>query len=73
MVARRTHVAVAAVHGVDSVLTWNLRHLANARLRPATDVAYRAAGYRPPVIATLDELMEPLPAPVPQSPPGAGG
>ena len=27
------HVAVAAVNGMDYLLTWNLRHLANATLR----------------------------------------
>lgn len=56
--ADAAHVAVAAVHGVDFVLTWNLRHLANAQLRPAMEAACRAAGYAPPVIATPDALME---------------
>jgi hypothetical protein len=26
------HIAVAAVHGVDYLLTWNCRHLANAQI-----------------------------------------
>lgn len=51
------HVAVATVHGMDYLLTWNLRHIANAEQRPLIDRTCRAAGYRPPVICTPDELM----------------
>ena len=51
------HVAVATVHGMDYLLTWNLRHIANAEQRPLIERACRAAGYRPPVICTPDELM----------------
>lgn len=51
------HVALATVHGVDYLLTWNLRHIANAERRPRIERACRAAGYRPPVICTPDELM----------------
>lgn len=46
-----------AAHGVEYLLTWNMRHIANAELRPAIEAACRAAGYAPPVIATPDELM----------------
>ncbi len=28
------HISVAAIHGVDYLLTWNCRHIANAVLRP---------------------------------------
>ncbi len=51
------HVAVATVHGMDYLLTWNLRHIANAEQRPLIERACRSAGYRPPVICTPDELM----------------
>ena len=51
------HVALATAHGVDYLLTWNLRHIANAERRPRIERACRAAGYRPPVICTPDELM----------------
>ena len=51
------HIALAAVHGIDYLLTWNLRHIANAELRPRLDAACRAHGYRPPVLCTPDELM----------------
>ena len=51
------HIALAAVHGIDYLLTWNLRHIANAELRPHLDHACRARGYRPPILCTPDELM----------------
>jgi hypothetical protein len=55
------HVGVAAVNGIDYLLTWNLRHLANAVLRGKIEEAVRAAGFVPPVICTPEELMEPKP------------
>lgn len=51
------HIALAAVHGMEYLLTWNLRHIANAEFRPALEAACRARGYRPPVLCTPDELM----------------
>ena len=51
------HIAVATVHGVDYLLTWNCRHIANAAMRQAIDRACRLAGYEPPVICTPEELM----------------
>ena len=50
------HIAVAAVHGVDFMLTWNCRHIANANKRHDIEQACRRAGYGPPVICTLEEL-----------------
>ena len=31
------HIAVAAVHGVDYLLTWNCKHIANAAMRQAIE------------------------------------
>jgi hypothetical protein len=53
------HVAIAAVNGTDYLLTWNLRHLANASIRGRIDAACRQAGLVPPIICTPEELMEP--------------
>ena len=53
------HVAVAAVNGMDYLLTWNLRHLANATLRGKIEGVCRDAGTVPPIICTPEELMEP--------------
>jgi len=51
------HVAVATVHGMDVLLTWNCRHLANAELLGDIARLIRSKGYEPPVICTPDELM----------------
>ena len=53
------HVALAAVHGIEYLVTWNCRHIANATARTAIERICRAAGYEPPVICTPEELMEP--------------
>ena len=50
---------IAAINGVDFLLTWNLRHLANAAIRGKIDEACRRAGLVPPIICTPEELMEP--------------
>ena len=52
------HVAIAAANGVEYVLTWNFRHMANAVVRPRIDAVCRNAGFEPPVICTPEELME---------------
>jgi hypothetical protein len=52
------HVAIAAMNGMDYLLTWNLRHLANAAIRGKIEAACRKAGIRPPIICTPEELME---------------
>jgi predicted nucleic acid-binding protein len=51
------HIALAAVHGIDYLLTWNSAHIANAELRPKLERACRDNGYEPPVLCTPDELM----------------
>jgi predicted nucleic acid-binding protein len=51
------HIAVAAVHGIDYLLTWNCKHIANARQRPIIEAICEASGYRPPVICTPEELL----------------
>ena len=52
------HIAVATVHGIDYLLTWNCKHIANAVMRPKIEAICRASGYEPPVICTPLELME---------------
>jgi predicted nucleic acid-binding protein len=52
------HLAIAAVQGMDYLLTWNLTHLANAVIRNAITNACRQRGYEPTVICTPEELME---------------
>lgn len=50
--------AIAAVHRVDYLLTWNLRHIANPRLIPLIDKSCRDSGYAPAVICTPIQLTE---------------
>jgi len=52
------HVALAAVHNMDFLLTWNCKHLANAFLRRKTMQIVERLGYTCPVICTPEELME---------------
>ena len=51
------HLAIAAVNGVEYLVTWNCRHLANATRRAEIEAAIRTAGYEPPVICTPEELL----------------
>jgi len=51
------HIAVAAVNGVQYLLTWNCRHLANAALRPIIEDTCSAGGFQPPIICTPYELL----------------
>jgi hypothetical protein len=51
------HVAVAAVHAVDYLLTWNCKHLANAQIARRIAVVCEKAGRKMPIICTPDELM----------------
>ena len=55
------HIAIAAVNGVDYLLTWNCKHLANATLRGRIEALVEEAGYACPVICTPEELMEDQP------------
>lgn len=51
------HIAAAAVHAINYLLTWNCAHIANATLRSRIDAVCRAAGYGSPVICTPQELL----------------
>ena len=50
------HIAIATVHGMDYLLTWNCKHIANAEMQTAVSRICRSAGYEPPVICTPEEL-----------------
>ena len=52
------HIAVAAVHGLDYLATWNCKHIANPAMRGTIESVCRAAGYAAPVICTPPELIE---------------
>ncbi|GIK36881.1 MAG: hypothetical protein BroJett011_07140 [Chloroflexota bacterium] len=51
------HLAIAAFHNIDYLLTWNYKHLANAEKRNLIVQAIQGTGYNSPIICTPDELM----------------
>ena len=51
------HVALAAVHRIDYLLTWNCRHIDNAETKPAIRAVCAVLGYPCPEICTPEELM----------------
>jgi predicted nucleic acid-binding protein len=52
------HIALATVNGMDYLLTWNFKHIANAVLRSKVEAVCRLQGYEPPIICAPFELME---------------
>ena len=55
--ADAAHIAVAAYHRIDFLMTWNLAHIANAELRRRIEAVCLASGYGAPILCTADELM----------------
>ena len=56
--ADAAHMAVAAFHEVDFLMTWNVAHIVNATLRRRVEDICREQGYGVPILCTPDELME---------------
>ena len=52
------HIAAAAVHHVDLLLTWNCRHIDNPSIKPTVRSICVTQGYRCPEICTPIELLE---------------
>ncbi len=52
------HIGTAAVHGMEYLLTWNCKHIANARMRNLIEGVCRNSGYEPPIMCTPEELTE---------------
>lgn len=51
------HIAVAAVHRIDYLLTWNFRHIDNAATKPVVRSICADAGYSCPEICAPVELL----------------
>ena len=51
------HVAVAAVHGMHFLATWNLKHINNPAIADEMREACRKNGFHCPVICTPEELL----------------
>lgn len=51
------HLAMASLHGIDFILTWNCRHLANANKARHISSINRRLGVSTPIIATPFEIV----------------
>ena len=52
------HIALAAVNGIEYLVTWNFKHIANPKTRVVIESICQDAGYDSPIICTPDELSE---------------
>jgi hypothetical protein len=52
------HIALATVHGIQYLLTWNCRHLANAQVSRRVARIFSEHGFVMPIICTPEELFE---------------
>jgi predicted nucleic acid-binding protein len=52
------HIAVAAVNGMDALVTWNFAHLNNPFTRMLVRQIVENSGYQCPEICSPDELLE---------------
>jgi len=51
------HIAIATVHNIQFLLTWNCAHLANAEISIGIKSVCKSKGYEAPIICTPEELM----------------
>ncbi|MBN2543415.1 hypothetical protein JXI42_11175 [bacterium] len=51
------HIAIAVLHTMDYLLTWNCSHIANAKMRPLIEKIIIESGYISPIICTPEELI----------------
>ncbi len=51
------HIAVASVHSMDFLVTWNIKHIANAHIRAQLRATVANFGASLPVICTPEELL----------------
>ena len=53
------HIGVATFHRMQLLLTWNIRHIANAHVREDLRVLIASLGYTLPTICTPEDLLPP--------------
>ncbi|MFM6326111.1 MAG: type II toxin-antitoxin system VapC family toxin [Microcystis panniformis] len=51
------HIVAATVHGMDYLLTWNCKHIANAQIQGKLAEITLGCGYVLPILCTPNELM----------------
>jgi len=52
------HLAIAALHGMDYLVSWNCTHIVSGRVKRIIEEINSANGIRTPIICTPEELME---------------
>ena len=52
------HIALAAVHRVDYLVTWNFKHIANPFLRERIRETVISRGFKMPVMCSPEELLQ---------------
>ncbi|MEM7699615.1 MAG: type II toxin-antitoxin system VapC family toxin [Verrucomicrobiota bacterium] len=52
------HIAIASAHGMDYLVTWNFKHIANPFLRDRVRAEVTGAGFELPVMCSPDELLQ---------------
>ncbi len=52
------HIAVASVHNIDYLATWNCAHLANGEIIKKLMKINKTFGIHTPIVCTPEELME---------------
>jgi hypothetical protein len=52
------HMAMATIHGMDYLVSWNCMHIASGRVRNIIDRINSEHEYSTPTICTPEELME---------------
>ena len=51
------HIALASVHQIDFLVTWNFKHIANPHTRERMRTRINDAGFRMPVMCSPEELL----------------
>ena len=51
------NVAVATIHGMDTLLTWNCKHIANPIVQAAIADYLETVGFLLPFVCTPEELL----------------
>lgn len=53
-----THIAIAAIHNIEYLVTWNYKHIVNVHKRQHIEEVCRENGFRSAIICTPAELIE---------------
>jgi len=52
------HIAVACIHKMDYLVTWNFKHIANPFTQEQLSNVVREAGFRLPIMCNPEELIQ---------------